>query len=613
MAKDIKKRIKHHSPRRYLTKDFNHFRQDLLDYARTYFPDKIQDFSDASVGGMFLDFAAFVGDSLSFYLDHQFNELSVETAVETKNVEKLLRSSGVKIKGASPSVVNVEFYIEVEAEISGGKYLPKLLYLPVIKEGTLVSSTSGITFELTEDLVLSEKVGGLPRWDYVINTTDDSGNPSTFIVKGVGKCTSGQRRTETFGIPDTAVPFRTISLKTQNVTDIVSVSDSQGNRYYEVDSLTQDVVYKRVANLSEDREDVSENIELLPAPYRFTSFTSRKSLLTTLRFGSGQENVLDDDIIPDPSELALPLYGKKTFSRFTLDPNTLLETQTLGISPRNTTVSVTYRSGGGLDHNVDSDTIKSISSLRLKFAIGTPAATASAIRASISVSNSIPARGGEDPPSLTELRSIALGFKNSQSRVVTKQDLIARLYTMPTNFGRIFRVGISSNRNNPMATTLHVLSRNKKGQLVTSPDTLKRNIRTYINDYRLISDAIDIVDGRVVNVGVRYKIVVDAFSNTQTVVQNANTALKSYLKIENFQIGEPLFISDLQNIIINTDGVSSVSDVKLINRFGVKDERIYSTTIFDMKSNTQDNILIAPEGTIFEVRFPDEDIMGTAS
>tara|TARA_R110002074_G_scaffold398102_1_gene589542 strand:+ start:14 stop:568 length:555 start_codon:yes stop_codon:yes gene_type:complete len=184
---------------------------------------------------------------------------------------------------------------------------------------------------------------------------------------------------------------------------------------------------------------------------------------------------------------------------------------------------------------------------------------------------------------------------------------------MPTNFGRIFRVGISSNRNNPMATTLHVLSRNKKGQLVTSPDTLKRNIRTYINDYRLISDAIDIVDGRVVNVGVRYKIVVDAFSNTQTVVQNANTALKSYLKIENFQIGEPLFISDLQNIIINTDGVSSVSDVKLINRFGVKDERIYSTTIFDMKSNTQDNILIAPEGTIFEVRFPDEDIMGTAS
>ena len=336
-------------------------------------------------------------------------------------------------------------------------------------------------------------------------------------------------------------------------------------------------------------------------------------MLTTLRFGSGQENVLDDDIIPDPSELALPLYGKKTFSRFTLDPNTLLETQTLGISPRNTTVSVTYRSGGGLDHNVDSDTIKSISSLRLKFAIGTPAATASAIRASISVSNSIPARGGEDPPSLTELRSIALGFKNSQSRVVTKQDLIARLYTMPTNFGRIFRVGISSNRNNPMATTLHVLSRNKKGQLVTSPDTLKRNIRTYINDYRLISDAIDIVDGRVVNVGVRYKIVVDAFSNTQTVVQNANTALKSYLKIENFQIGEPLFISDLQNIIINTDGVSSVSDVKLINRFGVKDERIYSTTIFDMKSNTQDNILIAPEGTIFEVRFPDEDIMGTAS
>ncbi len=613
MPKDIKKKLKHNVPRRYLTKDFNHFRQDLLDYARTYFPDKIQDFSDASVGGMFLDFAAFVGDSLSFYLDHQFNELNVETAVETKNLEKLLRSAGIKIRGASPSVVDVEFYAEVEAEVKSGEYVPRTLYLPIIREGTVVSSTSGVLFELTEDIDLGATRYGRLKWDYVINTTDENGNPATFIVKGIGKCTSGQRRTETFGIPDNAIPFRQIQLKTQNVTDIISVSDSNGNRYYEVDSLVQDVVYKRVVNLGDDRDDVSENIELLPAPYRFISHTSRKSGLTSIRFGSGQENVLDDDIVPDPSELALPLYGKKTFSRFVLDPNTLLETQTLGISPRNTVVSVVYRSGGGLSHNVDAEAIRSVTALRLKYNLGVPAATASSIRASISVNNSMPARGGEDAPTLNELRAIALGFKNSQSRVVTKKDLMARLYTMPTNFGRIFRVGISSNRNNPMATVLHVLSRDRHGKLVTTPDTLKKNIRKYINDFRLISDAIDIVDARVINVGIKYKIVVDEFSNTQTVVQTVNTALKNYLKLENFQIGEPLFISDLENIIINTDGVSSVASIKVMNLFGIRDSRTYSSSVFDIPSNTEDNILLIPDGAIFEVRYPDEDIFGTAS
>ena len=613
MAKDVKKKIKNEGPRRYLNKDFNQFRQELLGYARTYFPDKIQDFSDASVGGMFLDFAAFVGDSLSFYLDHQFNELNIETAVETLNVESLLRNAGVEIRGASPAVVSVDFYAEVESELSSQEYIPRLGYLPVIREGTIINSTSGIQFELTEDVNLAQTSRGRPKWDYTVNETDASGNPSTFIVRASGKCVSGVRKQETFSISNSKIAFRTINLSSQDVTDVISVTDSSGNRYYEVDSLTQDVVYKRVSNLSDDVESVSENIELIPAPYRFVSTTSRKSGLTTLRFGSGQENVLDDDNIPDPSEIALPLYGKRTFSRFTLDPNTLLETQTLGISPRNTIISVAYRSGGGLSNNVDSGTITSLSALDLKFTVGVPAITASSVRASISVNNEEAARGGEDAPSLTALRAIALGFKNSQSRVVTKKDLIARLYTMPTNFGRIFRVGISHNPNNPMATILHVLSRNREGHLVTSPDSLKKNIRKYINEYRLISDAIDIVDARVVNVGVHYNIVVDSYSNAQTVIQNVNVALKNYFNIENFQIGEPIFASDLTNIIINTDGVSSLSKLVLNNYFGLRDERSYSPSIFDIRSNTKDNILIPPEGTIFEVRYPDEDISGTGS
>jgi len=614
MAKDVKKRIKNVVPRSYLSKDFNSFKQELIQYARTYFPDRIKDFSDPSVGGMFLDFAAFVGDSLSFYLDHQFNELNLETAVETVNVESLLRNAGVKVIGATPSVAEVDLYIEVESEFTGKNYLPKLAYLPKIKAGTQLTSTSGVRFELIDDVDFRTVIRGELAANYVTDKVDSEGNPSTFIVIAPGKCVSGITHTESYTLSNVPVPFRKLSLGNQDVTEILSVKDSDGNTYYEVDSLSQDVVYKRVSNMAADRDDVSENIEVVPAPYRFTSRMSKKSGVTSITFGSGQADTLDDDIIPDPSELALPLYGKKTFSRFSIDPGKLLETQSLGISPKNTTISISYRAGGGLSHNVDAETIKGITNLSIEFTEGAvPSSIASSIRASLSVLNSESARGGEDPPTLAELRGIGLSFKNSQSRIVTRQDLMSRIYTMPASFGRVYRVGISSNPNNPLATRLHVLSRNRFGQLVIAPDSLKRNIRTYINQYRLISDAIDILDGKVVNIGLEYSVVVDSFSNATVVVQQINAALKEYFKIQNFQIGEPIFKTQVENIIINTDGVLSLTNISFSNNFGLIDGRQYSSSIFPITQYMKDNILIAPEGTIFEVRFPDSDIVGNAT
>jgi hypothetical protein len=613
MAKNIKKQINHVVPRGYLSKDTRAFKAELLEYARTYFADRIRDFSEPSVGGMLLDFAAFVGDSQSFYLDHQFNELNVETAVETINVESLVRSAGVKIRGSAPSVVEVDVYVEVNAALVDGEYQPRMSYCPNIKEGTLFTSNTGVNFELTEDLNFGLQSRGKFVAEYVVGQTDSNSNPTTFILKRAGTCVSGNLFNKNFSIGSNFIPFRTIRITEENVTEIISVADSEGNQYYEVDSLTQDVVYKRVANLSEDSNLVPENIELMPAPYRFISSMSRKTGVTTIKFGSGRASTLDDDIVPDPSELALPLYGKKTFSRFSIDPNSLLETQTLGMSPVGTTITVKYRAGGGLTHNVDAGTIRSITTLFIDFSTNVPAATASTIRASLSVNNPAVAEGGENPLTLNELRSTALAFRNSQSRIVTKDDLVARIYTMPTNFGRVFRVGVSSNPHNPLATRLHVLSRNKRGELVTSPDHLKKNLRVYINEFRLISDAIDILDARIINLSIRYAIVTDSTSNASIVVQNVNSSLKEYLQIENFQIGEPLMISDLENLIINTDGVTSLSAIKLLNVFGVVDERQYGFSPFSINANTEKNILVVPEGSIFEVRYPDYDIIGSAT
>jgi len=613
-SRNIKKKLKQQRPRSFLNKDFEAFRAELVTYARTYFSEEIQDFSEASMGGLFLEMAAYVGDVMSFYLDHQFNELDIETAVEDRNVERLVRSAGVKIKGASPASADVDFSIVVDAKTSNNKRVPISSHLPIITAGTLLSSNTGITFELTENLDFNKRnVAGDLLASVIVDETNSNNQPTRFKLKMTGLCTSGKTIEENFSIGADLKPFRTITLSSENVSDIVSVTDTEGNEYYEVEALTQDTVFTRVRNDGADNDLVSDNLELLPAPYRFISTTDRSTGLTTIRFGSGDGESLDDDIIPDPSEVSLPLFGqKKTLSRFTLDPNSLLGARTLGISPRSTTITVRYRAGGGISHNVGVGSITQISNLLNKFSSGTPSSVVSSVRASLVVSNTAPAAGGESELTLNELRSTALAFRNSQSRIVTKQDLIARVYTMPSNFGRVFRLGIIQNRNNPLATTVAIISRNASGQLVVSPDTLKKNLRTYLNEFRLISDAIDIIDASVINVGIRYSIVVDPSSSKETTIQRVNTSLKKYMDVTNFQIDQPIMISDLVNLILNTDGVISQVGIQIVSLAGTVSGRSYSPQTINIAEATSRGIIVPPAGGIFEMRFPSDDIIGKA-
>lgn len=614
MAIDIKKKIRPVRSRSYLNKDFDGFRSELLRYARTFFPDRINDFSESSMGGLLLDLASHIGDVNSFYLDHQFNELSVETAVESKNLERLIRSAGVKITGASPAVVDMTFYIEVPAELSGNIYIPKTSALPIILAGTKVKSNNGITFELTEDInFTSTDTNGDLIANYQLASKNSNGTPASFILFASGICVSGSSTTQTFSIPNQFVPFRTITLSKENVTNIARVTDSDGNEYYEVESLTQDVVFKGILNVDEDGELVKENMEIIPAPYRYISETSVQTGLTTLRFGSGQATSIDDDIIPDPSDLSLPLYGKTTLSRFSIDPGQLLQTQTLGISPINTTLTVAYRYGGGLSNNVASNTIKSLETLLISFPGNPTNIIASQVRASINVQNAFSASGGENAPTLDDLKLKVPSARNAQSRIVTREDLLARVYTMPSNFGRVFRAGVRSNPNNPLATQLFVISRDANNNLILSPDALKKNLRTYLNQFRLISDAIDILDTRIINMKVSFNIVVDPMSNKSAVVQSVISSLKQYFDIKNFQIDQPIMLSDVTNIIINNAGVVSIIDLKFTNLRGTIQEKVYSDASFNVSANTKKGIIIGPPGSIFEIKYPNYDIVGVAS
>jgi len=609
----IKNSLKPVKVRSYLNRDFDAFKVDLLRHVRTYFPDKIQDFSEASVGGMLLDMPAYVGDVLSFYLDHQFKELSVDTAVETKNIQNLLTMAGVKIVGASPSIVDIKVTITVPSKLQSGVYQPEPTLLPKVSAGSSAVSSSGVIFEISEDLdfALRDSSNNLVASTEVLGR-DASGNPTSYAVSRTITCMSGQSTSENFTVDSSFRQFRRISLTNSNVTEISRVSDTEGNRYYEVDTLAQDTVFSSIVNTGDDRDIVPYVLELLPAPYRFVSSMTLGSGITTLLFGSGDASTLDNDIIPDPSEVALPLFGKRQVARVAIDPQSILGSGTLGYAPVGTTLTVTYKYGGGVDHNIEAGAISEFERLSLKFPGGVETAAASRVRASASVTNPLPAAGGDSAPTIDDLKLKIPAARNAQNRIVSVPDLLARIYTIPSSFGRVYRAGVFPSSVDPAVTNLYVCSRDINDQIVVSPDTLKKNLRAYLNQFRLISDNIDILDARVLNYRITYAVTTEYDQNIRVVLQNINTRLRTLLATTNFQIGQPILMGDLHNIIINTTGVSSVMSVRIISMSGTVDGRSYADSSFNPNDLLKNNVLYCPPGSLFELKYPDYDIIGSA-
>lgn len=608
MQKKVVDELKTVKKRSFYGRDFDALRGDLVEYAKTYFPDSIQDFSDASVGGLFLDMAAHVGDVMSYYLDHQFNELDINTAVQTKNIEKLLKTAGIKNRSSAPSIVSVDFYLTVPAVKDINDYIvvdPEVL--PIILTGTSIKSNSGIKFDLMEDLDFSKKIFDEYTHERFINVDDldSDGNPNTYIIKMSGICVSGETKTKVISA-GSFEQFKKLTIPDTDINEILRVKDSSGNEYYEVEYLSQDVVFKSVQNKAYDYDVVSDNLEIMPAPYRFTRELDRRSGLTTMTFGSGNAMTLDTDYIPDPSEFALPMYGKTIMGRQSIDPNNMLSTSTLGMSPYNTNLTVVYRTGGGLNHNVNALSIKTVEKLLIMYNRDSTSYKNFNMKTSLNVINPMSSRGGEDKPTINELRFEYSGHQNSQSRIVTKNDLLTRVYTLPTNFGRVFRAGLSTVTSNLFSTQLHIISRDAQGKLMSSSDSLKKNLEVYLNEYRLITDAIDILDATVVNIGIEYEIVTDGIVNKNLVVESINKKIKSLFDIKKWHIDMPINKTNIEILITTTDGVVSLNYCKLLNKSGPG----YSNYIFDIDENTNGKFTVPPNGSIFELKIPNEDIAG---
>ena len=604
--------------RKYLAKDFDALRNNLLEYARLYYPDRLRDFSENSLGGLLLDMAAYVGDNMSFYLDHQYGELDPTTAVEQLNIQRLLNQAGVPIVGASPALVPVTFYIEVPTTNINNVSGPNPDTLPIIKSNSTFQASNGTIFALLEDLDYSQtnsngQLAVLANGQAKIGQKGSNGIPQTYILAMTGLCISGLETTENIVVGAAFTPFNQIQLVNPDVSQIVSINDLLGNIYYEVDALSNDTVYQNVLNTASDNDLVPQTIKVIPAPYRYTADVDLLSRRTTLTFGGGNADSLNDDIIPDPSSFAISFPYTTTFSRISINPQQLLQTTTLGVAAANTTYQITYRYGGGLSHNVPAGSIQGVRQLNMIFPGNPSPALAGAVRSSLALSNKVQASGGEDAPTSDDLKSLIPAVKNSQERIVTREDLLARVYTIPANFGRIFRAAVRSNPNNPLATLLYVVSRNPQGQLITSPDTLKQNLVKYLNPYRMISDAIDILDARIVDLQFTFDVLIDPSLNRTIVIQNIIQKLQSFFSVQNFQIDQPLVIDLIRNTIFSIPGVVSINDMHFTNVQGTVNNMTYSNVTFDVGSNTKKNILFPPPGGIFEVRYPNVDIIGKAS
>ena len=612
MSNNVIKKLKNQRKRQFINNNFEDFRSELLTYANTYYKNQISDFSETSIGGMLLDFASIIGDSLAFYSEQQFNELNYETATNPENISRYIRQAGIKNGNVSPSSVNVTFFIEVDIDNTLKNNQPKANQLPVIKKGTGLSSDSGINFTLSEDVDFGS------NYEKEVLEEDQNGNPLTLLLSKKGICTSGIITEETFSF-ENIDGFLSYTLENQDVTKIIKVIDQDLNEYYEVDFLSQDTIYKKV-EFSKDNY-----FEIFPAPFRYIREIDFLNGNTTLRFGSGEGKFLKDNFLNNPEDLLLPLKDSNYTSRIGLDPNKLLSSNTLGVSPRGKTLSITYRHGGGNSHNVGTNDINSVDNPIITFPYETNSNSLTddkkeEILFSISVINEEEAIGGTPGLTLNELKSQIPNAMKSQSRIITHQDLIARIYSMPSDFGRVNKIAAIDNPYTRTSKDLFLICKDSEGFYTPASDAIKLNISKYINEFRLIGDSFNIVDVPVYNFGIRIKVKIGSGYNLESVVSDIAFRIVENMRFDNLQIGEAINTNDISNIVLNTDGVVTIISDKENFVFSrsesdvffdeISDQDLtYNSTSFNPLSSYEDGFVYPDRGGIFEMKFSSRDII----
>ena len=596
MSKKDKKLIK------YTNREFGTIKKGLVDYAKRYYPDTYKDFSEASFGSLMFDTVAYVGDVLSFYLDYQANESFLDTAVEYDNILRLGEQVGYKqpLKSNSFGVVSIFMLAPVELVGTG----PDTNYLPVLSKGTKFTSNAGHIFTLIDDIDFAN-----PDNEVVVATSNEQdGKPTAYAVRSRGRVMSGEVNSETINVGD-FTRFLTVPLSDPNITEIVSVVDSEGHEYFEVDYLSQDTVFRSVVNKDQETRRYVPNIMVTTSvPRRYSVFNRNGTIL--IKFGYGSESSLKSDSTTHPSNVVLKMHGRDYETDMTLDPSKLLETDKFGIAPANTTLTIGYRTNTADNVNLAARGLTNISEPKLIFkSEATNNGKITFVRDSLEVSNEEPITGDVSVPTITELKQRVNDVFASQNRAVTTNDYEALVYRMHPRFGSVKRTKIVRDQDSfKRNLNLYILSEDADRNLTTSSPLLKNNVKTWLNQYRMINDTIDILDPKIINIKINFAAVVDPSTDRLEALNVAISEIQSMFE-EKLDIGQPIYITKIYDRLNNLDEIVDVTNVEMINQNG----GLYSDEVLNLKQyiSADGRILYAPENVIYELKYPNLDIQGT--
>jgi hypothetical protein len=607
---------------RYINRDFNDFRNTLINYSKTYFPDTYNDFTETSTGMLFIEMASYVGDVLSFYIDNQIQETFIQTARQTENLFNLSYMLGYVPKVTTAASVDIDFYQQVPAKSVGGVTVPDYDYTLKIPENTQISSNtnSNIKF-LIEDVVdfsVSSSMDPTEVSVYQLSGTQ----PTFYLLKKTRKSVSATINTTTFTFTSPQ-RFDTRTLNVSNLIGILDVKDSNDNTWYEVPNLAQENVFDSIRNTNVndpnyvDNSDAPYLLQLKQVQRRFVTRFKNESTLE-IQFGAGSFGDNDEEIVPNPDNVGLGLPFEKTKLTTAFSPLNFVFTNTYGIAPSNTTLTVRYLTGGGIGANVEAGSLTVVDDTNITFLNPNLADSnlANTIFNSVASNNVLAADGGQDGDTIEELRRNATGNFQNQLRTVTQEDYIIRALSMPSNLGviaqayaRPAKIGEYQPGELPTVLDLYVLSYDINKKLRTASSTLKKNLKTYLSEYRMINDSIKIKDAFIINIGVEFDIIVLPNYNNNETLTKCVTALSTYFDIDQWQINQPIILKDLYILLDKVEGVQTVKRVKITNIAG--EALGYSAYGYDVEGATVNNVVYPSlDPMIFEVKNLNEDIKG---
>ena len=638
---------------RYINRDFSQLKDTLIEFSKTYFPNTYKDFSSASPGMMFIEMAAYVGDVLSYYTDYAFKEGLIQSATERKNILSSAKYLGYKPKVTKVATGPLDLYqLCPSIEDDNGNYIPDQEYMLSIKENSQFSNNNGSYYVLNQNIDFSVSSSNSPRIDTVYSR-NANGTPQFFLLQKSGQVSSGQVYTKQITI-NSPSEFLKIYLDETNVIEVIDVVDSDGNKWYEVDYMAQELTPIAIPNdisyegsLLQYKDSVPYILNYLRTSRRFVTSIDANNL-TYLEFGAGTDGINNEIVTFDPTLIGVGLTNINRLN-VPLDPSNFLKKESYGIAPSNTTLTIRYLVGGGILSNCIANDIKNIVSVDFENSNEglTPEKSnlLTTVKNSLAVTNPDPCVGGNDAETDEEIKLNAMANFGAQNRAVTQSDYLVRVYSLPSKYGTIAKAQVISNSNlnvginkilagtvdssntatvmdnsvnnyfrkiaydisNPFSINIYILSYDGNKKLTQPNSALITNLITYLKQFRILTDGINIIDGYIINIGINFTISVFKGYNKKDVLLNCINAVKRFFNIDQWNFSQSINLSQLQLEIANVEGVQSIVNLEIVNKTSLDGD--YSSVQYDIKSATKNGVIYSSvDPSIFEIKYPDSDI-----